>query len=422
MIAWRVLHRSREVLARIGAEPSDSEDLRLQKTLLVFVAVFPSGAGIIWGFIYASFGEWAAAAIAISYTVLSLFNVAAFAWLRRFNLFRSVQLLLILILPFLFWLALGSLVSSSAAYVWAFLCPVAALLFAGPRESSVWFGAFLALLVLGAVLTPLLPARTNLPTDLILVVFVLNIGTLSLIVFALLRYFVAEKNRFYALLRQEQEQSDRLLLNVLPAEIAPILKAGDGSYAAHHDDVSILFADVVGFTPLSVQLSAREMVDLLNQLFSQWDGIVARYGLEKIRTIGDNYMVVSGAPRPWPDHAQRLAQVALEMLGVCEGLAVPGDRTLQLRIGINSGSVIAGVIGRTKFHYDVWGDAVNIASRMESHGIPGRIQIGPATYELIKDQFRCTPRGAVEVKGKGTMETWFLEAPRQAPVLQDERA
>src|SRR3990170_4264927 len=380
----RILHRLSDFIARIGAEPSDSEDLRLQKTLLVSVALLPSAAGIVWGFIYASFGEWIVAAIPVSYTVLSLLNVAGFAWLRRFNLFRTVQLLLILLLPFLLWVALGSVVNSSAVYVWAFLCPVGALLFDNRKQALVWFGA------------------------------------LSLVVFAILRYFVAEKNRFFALLRREQDQSERLLLNVLPKEIAPILKAGNGTYAAQHEAVSILFADVVGFTPLSAQMSATEMLDLLNHLFSRCDRLVERHDLEKIRTIGDNYMVVSGAPRPRSDHAQRLAQVALEMLDVCRGLALPGDRELQLRIGINSGPVIAGVIGHTKFHYDVWGDAVNVASRMESHGVPGKIQIGHATYALIKDQFLCIPRGMVEVKGKGALETWFLEAARETPVSRDE--
>ncbi|HKZ55802.1 MAG TPA: adenylate/guanylate cyclase domain-containing protein [Anaerolineales bacterium] len=416
----RILHRLSDFIARIGAEPSDSEDLRLQKTLLVSVALLPSAAGIVWGFIYASFGEWIVAAIPVSYTVLSLLNVAGFAWLRRFNLFRTVQLLLILLLPFLLWVALGSVVNSSAVYVWAFLCPVGALLFDNRKQALVWFGAYLGLLLLGAVLHPLVRSSTDLPAGLILLFFVLNIGALSLVVFAILRYFVAEKNRFFALLRREQDQSERLLLNVLPKEIAPILKAGNGTYAAQHEAVSILFADVVGFTPLSAQMSATEMLDLLNHLFSRCDRLVERHDLEKIRTIGDNYMVVSGAPRPRSDHAQRLAQVALEMLDVCRGLALPGDRELQLRIGINSGPVIAGVIGHTKFHYDVWGDAVNVASRMESHGVPGKIQIGHATYALIKDQFLCIPRGMVEVKGKGALETWFLEAARETPVSRDE--
>jgi class 3 adenylate cyclase len=173
--------------------------------------------------------------------------------------------------------------------------------------------------------------------------------------------------------------------------------------------VSILFADLSGFTPLTNVLSPNEMVELLNNIYSHFDSLIEKYGAEKIRTIGDNYMIASGLPETREDHACILAALALDMNAFVASLPPVGDRTLAFRIGISSGPVIAGVIGHKKFSYDVWGDTVNTASRMESHGIPGRIQISCATYELIKDEFTCEPNGTLLVKGKGEMETWFLE-------------
>ena len=173
-----------------------------------------------------------------------------------------------------------------------------------------------------------------------------------------------------------------------------------------------MFADVVGFTPFAATMEPRTMVEMLNEVFTQFDGLADRYGVEKIRTIGDGYMAVAGAPRRRSDHAQAIAEMTLDMLDWLEEHRRSEHGELQLRIGINSGPVVAGVIGTTKFQYDVWGDTVNMASRMESQGVPGRVQIGPATWELLKDEFVCSPRGSIDVKGKGPMETWFLDARR----------
>jgi class 3 adenylate cyclase len=204
----------------------------------------------------------------------------------------------------------------------------------------------------------------------------------------------------------EQERSEGLLLNVLPRDIAARLKSGEKIIADHYPSVSILFADLAGFTPLTNVLSPNEMVELLNKIYSHFDILIEKHGAEKLRVIGDNYMVAAGLPRMRADHAQVLARLALEMNTYIDGLAPVGDRRLAFRIGINSGPVIAGVIGQKKFAYDVWGDTVNTASRMESQGIPGKIQITQATYELLKDDFVCKPIGLLEVKGKGEMKTW----------------
>ena len=238
--------------------------------------------------------------------------------------------------------------------------------------------------------------------------FALNVAAVSAIVFGLFRYFLN-------LLEREQDKSQRLLLNVLPAEIAGILREGGRTIADHHEVASVLFANVVGSTELAVRLSPENLVELLNEVFSHFDAIVERYDLEKIRTIGDNYMVASGVPRSRRDHAHALARMAIDMNSYVLSNHDTGSTPLQFRIGINSGPLVAGVIGRKKFHYDIWGDTVNTASRMESTGAPGKIQITQATYSFIKDQFTCSLRGTIDVKGKGKMETWFLESVTDSP-------
>jgi guanylate cyclase len=237
------------------------------------------------------------------------------------------------------------------------------------------------------------------------------IGTAS-IAFTLLATFAHQRNAALTALRGEQEKSELLLLNILPRPIAERLKADPQTIADHFAAASILFADVVGFTPLAQRLPPAEMVGILDQLFSRFDALVERLGLEKIKTIGDCYMAAAGVPNPGPDHACKAALLALAMRDVVATSAVAGQPGLELRIGINSGPVVAGVIGTKRFLYDLWGDAVNMASRMESHGTPGEIQITPATYELLKDEFVCRRRGSILVKGKGEMETWYLLGAR----------
>jgi PAS domain S-box-containing protein len=210
-------------------------------------------------------------------------------------------------------------------------------------------------------------------------------------------------------LREEKERSEQLLLNVLPAEVAERLKQSDASQAQHFEEATILFADIVGFTSLAADLEPMQLVDGLNHIFSAFDQLTERYGLEKIKTIGDAYMVVGGLPVPRADHAIAIAEMALEMQA--HMLTTNGilGKAMQLRIGINTGPVIAGVIGIKKFIYDLWGDAVNIASRMESHGKPGCIQVTEATYTLLKDKYVLEPRGTVFIKGRGNMTTYWLQ-------------
>ena len=207
-------------------------------------------------------------------------------------------------------------------------------------------------------------------------------------------------------------ENQRLLLNVLPAPIAEKLKKQTGIIAERFDDVSVLFADIVGFTALSARLSPADLLELLNQVFSGFDELAGRHGLEKIKTIGDAYMVAGGLPEPHPDHLAAMATLALAMH---EKILQVGQEFggLNLRVGLHVGSVIAGVIGISKFIYDVWGDTVNTASRLESHGAPGRVQVSDVVFQRLQDRFTFEPRGTIELKGRGPMETYFLVAPKQ---------
>jgi adenylate cyclase len=208
-------------------------------------------------------------------------------------------------------------------------------------------------------------------------------------------------------------ENEQLLLNVLPAPIAAELKRHPGIIAQRFDDVSVLFADIVGFTPLSARVSPAELIEILNHMFSSFDELADRHGLEKIKTIGDAYMVAGGLPEPRPDHLESMASMALDMAETMKELGAELGG-LQVRIGMNVGSVVSGVIGRRKFSYDVWGDTVNTASRLESHGEPGRINVSEAVYLRLQDRYAFEPRGTIELKGKGPVSAYFLEAPLAA--------
>jgi len=393
-------------IAAIGADPGDDDDIRLQKSLLVLCSVPFIFAGIAWGLMYFFLGEPLAAAIPFSYGVISFLSIAHFGFTRRYQTFRFSQLTLILLLPFLLMLALGGFVLGSSVILWSLNCPMGAMVFDKPKNAPRWFLAFVGLVVLSGILQPYLATSNNLSTEAVTFFFAINLIGVASIIFLMVFYFVGQKNAF-------QHQSETLLLNILPKDIVAILKREQRTIADHFDGASVLFADVVDFTTMSAKMTPTELVKLLNEVFSQFDLMVEKHGLEKIKTIGDCYMVASGIPRARPDHAQALARMALEMRDYVDENEIEG-RKLAFRIGLNSGPVVAGVIGRNKFAYDLWGEAVNTASRMESHGREGAVQITRKTYELIKDEFACEPRGTVNVKGVGETETWFVTGMKGA--------
>jgi guanylate cyclase len=404
-------------LERITADPGDSAEARVQKTIVVVSSLIAVGTGVFWTLLYLALGElWAAVITLVGYSGLMALNTVIFTRTRNYPWYFFSQLFLALILPFFLTISLGGLLSSGAVILWALFGPLGGVVQYGWRRGLVWFWGYAALVIACALLPPALVLGGPRPVEVSLILFILNIVGVSSFPFVTLRYFVTERDRAFGLLRLEQEKSETLLLNILPEEIAARLKEDTSTIANHYDAATILFADVVNFTPLSTILSPTQAVDLLNEIFSHFDALAEHYDLEKIKTIGDGYMVAGGVPTPRPDHAQAVARMALDMLAYIRARPVTAGTPLDIRIGLNSGPVVAGVIGQKKFLYDLWGDTVNTASRMESHGEPGQIQISQATYALIKDEFVCERRGLILVKGKGEMETWFLRgiAPERA--------
>ncbi len=243
--------------------------------------------------------------------------------------------------------------------------------------------------------------------------FVISVVSSWILVVATVWYAMREIGRAETALASEYERSESLLANILPAKIAQRLKDPYRDVIAdRYDDASVLFADIAGFTQRASDTTPTELVRFLDGLYTDLDTLVDRHGLEKIKTSGDSYMVVSGVPEPRPDHLEALAALALDMVDAVAELKDPGGRPVPLRIGLAAGPVVAGIVGARKFFYDVWGDAVNVAARMETTDVEGRIQVPQNVYERLKDSFVLEERGPVEVKGKGVMHTWYLVGRR----------
>jgi adenylate cyclase len=398
-------------LARIGADPADDGDLRQKKSLLVLIAVLILPVSVVWGCLYLGFGSWAGIT-AFIYFAVSLGSLVVFARTGKFRLLLVTQCLDILLSPTAGQMFVGGFLPSGGVALWAILAPLGALVFLELRRAIRWFVAFVLVFLLTGMAGELFFSDAPFPTWFPSTMLALNIVGAGAISFTLLASFAKQRNVALSALRVEQERSELLLMNILPGSIAERLKAANTTIADHFDAASILFADVVDFTPFAQRLAPAQVVGILDQLFSHFDALVERHGLEKIKTIGDAYMAAAGVPAPSPDHAAMAARLALDMREAIATSAVGDGSGLELRIGINSGPVVAGVIGSKRFLYDLWGDAVNTASRMESQSTPGEIQITRATYELLKHEFVCRRRGTIEVKGKGQMETWYLLGPR----------
>ncbi len=300
----------------------------------------------------------------------------------------------------------GGPAPSGANILWGLLAPIVILLAFGRTTGLYWFAAYLVTLV-WAVFFP----RADAPDpseSLVTGNFTIVLVGISTFLFALFVFFVRERDRAQDEADRERARSDALLLNILPEEIVARLKGGERVIADRFEDASVLFADIADFTPMSATMEADELVALLNEVFTELDTLAERHGVEKIKTIGDAYMVAAGVPAPRPDHAEALAELALDITALVERRQFRG-RDIAFRIGINSGPVVAGVIGEQKFIYDLWGDAVNVASRMESHGRSGRIQITESTRRHLAGRYVVTPGGTIDVKGKGPTNVYFVE-------------
>jgi guanylate cyclase len=396
----------------VGADPHDDEDLRARKALLVLISVLILPVAALWGALYLAFGS-PVGVVPLVYFVVLLGAIGVFSRTRDFPWLLRVGQVDILLAPTLSMIPLGGFVAAGGVGLWGILAPLGALVFSDVRSAVRWYVAYVVVFLGSGVAGEIIgPIWEPLPGWFTSTMLALNIVVGGAIVFTLLAVFASQRSVALAALRVEQAKAENLLLNILPSSIAEQLKAQTQPIADQFVSASILFADVVDFTPWSERLSPADVVGYLDHLFSHFDDLAERYGLEKIKTIGDCYMVAAGVPTPRPDHARALALMALDMVEAMRSDDEVGHLGLELRVGINSGPVVAGVIGRKRFLYDLWGDAVNTASRMESQGTPGRIQITRATYELLADDFECEPRGTIVVKGKGEVEVWYLNRPR----------
>jgi guanylate cyclase len=392
-------------LGGIGADPNDDVETRTRKALLVYLAVLILPISLVWGALYLLLGA-PAGVVAFAYFVVSVASIGLFARTRNFELLLRIQLLDIILAPTLSMFPTAGFLVSGGVGVWGILGPLGALVFGSFRSSVRWFILFAVAFLAAGIAGELTGGLSGLPLWFSTTMLALNVVVGGAVVFTLLAIFAQQR-------QDAQDRAENLLLNILPRSIADRLKAMPQTIADAFTSASIMFADVADFTPMAERLSPTRVVEMLDQLFGHFDDLAERYELEKIKTMGDCYMAAAGIPTPRADHARAVALMALDMLEAVRERGAMGSLGFELRIGINSGPVVAGVIGRKRFLYDLWGDAVNTAGRMQTEGTPGRIQITRATYELLNDEFICEPRGTVPVKGKGEMETWYLVGKRE---------
>ena len=402
-VAFSRLRRVLEYLLSFGAYPGEPGTQRGKRRIMVGAIWLASLGTLPYIFADLEAGQtWVAAGSTLAFATGLVGLVAMRLRPDRFPLIVNAIFVVVYLTQLSETALLGGLLPSGLAIVFGLQIVLGALVALSLKAASWWFAAFIVSIafsvVIPAWMDPLY-VSTTVSED-----AAFNLAATSVLSFAVMAYFVRQRDRF-------QKQSDDLLHNILPDEIASRLKADSTMIADSFESASVLFADVVDFTPMSARLSPIELVGLLNSLFSTFDRFVDELGMEKIKTVGDAYMVASGVPIARSDHADAIAELALRIRDHVALNRVDGHE-IRIRIGINSGPVVAGIIGTHKFAYDLWGDAVNTASRMESGGVAGSIQVTPATYLLIRDKFVCESRGVISVKGKGEMGTYFLMSRR----------
>ena len=383
----------------------------LGKSILSLLMLAETLVCIFWIFTLSGLGDGYAiiAAVPYFYLVISYVSLLLFYRYKRFEYFTFTQLVMLLVMPFFMQWAIGGFAASSGVAIWAILSPVGALMILGTRQSTPWFLLFIGLAFISWKLNHYFAGNAMpIPAGVKDAFFLMNITGTASILYGVLRYFQAQKERVMISLELEQARSDKLLLNILPAAIAERLKANDMRIADHYESVTVMFADLVSFTQMSEKMPPLQLIDLLSQVFLRFDQLAEKYHVEKIKTIGDAYMVISGAPVVCTDHAQRIAAMALEMQFALSDVAIKTGVDLHMRIGINTGPVVAGVIGSSKFSYDLWGDTVNMASRMEDTSMTDAIQVTLATQSLLASTYVFSARQGLDIKGKGAVDTFIL--------------
>jgi guanylate cyclase len=386
-------------LIAIADEPRDGDDVRVRKRVGV-IAGYLTVIAPLSSPLQARF-EPLSIALGVGLSLYAILNLLVLARTHRFE--RYVGALLVGGLVFVPSITVigGGITGSTAGLAWGFLVPGYAIMALGPKRATPWFIAFLAMVGLLAAIDPLVHAAIGpAPYVLVLTDQVANALAPLTITFLLLRYL--------DLRRQEAEaRADALLKNAIPAAIAVRLRHGEDRIAEEYAGTTVLFADIVGFTPWTRRTEPGRVVTFLDALFTRFDALAASRGVEKIKTIGDAYMAVAGAPEPNIEHADAALGLARDVLHAVAETQRRGGPELNVRIGLASGSVIGGVIGQQRILFDLWGETVNLAARMESGGVPGRIQVAPSTWELLRDRYTFEPR-QIDAKGVGQMTAYLF--------------
>jgi class 3 adenylate cyclase len=385
----------------IGADPADEPDLRVRKRTAVATALAFIAVAVVFGLVDLALARPAFSALAL--VQIAAFGAALVLFHRSHRLTPLIATMAVVGLAVLFLslIPAGGLSWGAANLIWIILVPIAAVLFLGARAGPLALAGVVVVVAAGVVIDPFIrsaPPEASLARLLLAAVDLIGPAAIALV---LVVFIDGERLR-------AKSESDALLLNVLPRSIADRLKHGERVIADQYDEVTILFADVVDFTPFAAHEAPARVVAVLNEVFSRFDTLAERHGLEKIKTIGDAYMVVAGAPDERADHAAVIVDMALEMHAVAALTEPTPGSPLRLRIGIASGPAVAGVIGHRKFSYDLWGDTVNLASRMESTGVPGAIQVAASTWRMCADRYPFRSR-EVDVKGLGVLQTYLLD-------------
>ena len=404
-----------------------SPDEKLSGDMLLFSTGLMMFAAVLWLAVYWSFGQRFSTLIPLTFQFISVCTIVFYLKTRKLAPFCLMQLSLFLFTPFVLQWSIGNFVNASGVSLWALLAPVGAIVIMGTKESVPWFIAYIFMTAMSGMFDYQLGLDVKqLDQKTVAVFFVLNFVSISAMVYVLLWYFTREKAKLRAAIDAqtnaveiEKELSERLLLNILPAPIAERLKRQETNIADGHADVTVMFADIVNFTQMSEEMSPNETVHLLNDIFSEFDNLAEKYGVEKIKTVGDAYMAAGGLRGRSGigaggdaggalNYVDAMADISLDMLGFISRYIAPNGQRLSLRIGLATGPVVAGVIGRRKFSYDLWGDTVNIASRMCSEAQPDHTQVDAVTYRRLHNRYVFDTAQQIHVKGKGPMQVYNL--------------
>ena len=400
-----------------NVNPPLSPEEKLSGDMLMLTTGFMMCAAALWLAVYWSMGYQYSTAIPLIFQALSVVTIGLWWKFRRLYTFAIVQLGLILFTPFAMQWSIGNFVNASGVSLWGLMAPVGAVTVLGTRQSVPWFFAWLFMTVMAGVFDYMLSGTvTKFDLQTVAVFFVLNFAAISVMIYSLLWYFASEKQKLrllvdasYEEIRLEKERSEKLLLNVLPPAIAERLKRNEVNIAQGHADVTVMFADIVGFTRMTEELSPVETVKILNDVFSIFDDIADKHRVEKIKTIGDAYMACAGLDTGAQIHyADAIANMALDMIQKVDEYSKRTGERVQIRVGIGTGPVVAGVIGKKKFIYDMWGDTVNVAFRLAADAPADAIHVDLMTHRRLYNRFSFAPGKELEIKGKGRMQVFQL--------------